>query len=354
MDERQEILILIDEACRAGCRRKQACQILGLSVRTTQRWQNAEAGDRRKHSRAQPGNALSADERIHIQELLISKPYRDLSPNQIVPSLADQGIYLASESTFYRLLREQRMTKHRQTSQAPTHRRPLCYTACAPNQVWTWDISYLPSSVKGWFFYLYLIVDVYSRKIVAWQIHHQESAEQAADLVKQACFVERISQDQIVLHSDNGSPMKGATMLATLQMLGVIPSFSRPSVSNDNPFSESLFRTLKYRPEYPHKPFNTIHCAREWMSEFVQWYNEQHLHSAIRFVTPSNRHNGADNEILKQREIVYKLAKRQNPERWSGNIRNWSPINEVVLNKSGQKTTQPLKKAASLLRRQLA
>ena len=141
-----------------------------------------------------------------------------------------------------------------------------------------------------------------------------------------------IDEEQLVLHSDNGGPMKGATMLATLQKLGVMPSFSRPHVSDDNPYSEALFRTLKYRPEYPGKPFETPEAALAWVSVFVLWYNTEHLHSGIRFVTPDDRHFGRSETILANRRKVYEKAKRKNPERWSGETRNWAPVETVVLN----------------------
>jgi hypothetical protein len=167
----------------------------------------------------------------------------------------------------------------------------------------------------------------------------------AAELVTEACFVEQIPRDQITLHSDNSSPMKGATMLATLQKLGVIPSLSRPSVNNDNAFSESLFCTLKYRPEYPEHRFTDICQARQWVAGFVEWYNGEHLHSAIRFVTSNDRHEGKDSEILQQRHVVYQAAKQRNPERWSGQTRNWNPVQEVVLNKTSH-NDRAIKKTA--------
>ena len=153
----------------------------------------------------------------------------------------------------------------------------------------------------------------------------------------------------LVLHADNGSPMKGATMAATMQKLGVIPSFSRPSVSNDNPYSESLFRTMKYRPEYPSKPFESIGQAQAWVDAFVTWYNAEHLHSAIRFVTPDDRHYGREEAILANRQNVYEQARSSNPERWSGQIRNWRPVRLVWLNPEkadGTSQTPSLKQAA--------
>ncbi len=176
------------------------------------------------------------------------------------------------------------------------------------------------------------MLDIFSRKIVAWEVHESESAEHASVLIRKACLAEGIHQAGFVLHADNGGPMKGATMLAALQKLGVVPSFSRPSVSDDNPYSESLFRTLKYTPAYPSKPFESIEAARQWVHSFVQWYNEEHRHSAICYVTPNQRHRGEDRDLLKQREAVYETARQQNPERWSGKTRNWNPVEEVWLN----------------------
>lgn len=204
--------------------------------------------------------------------------------------------------------------------------------ATAPNQVYSWDITYLPRTVRGQFFYLYLFMDVFSRKIVGWQVHDEENNTLASEVFKDVCQRESIAPDQVVLHSDNGRPMKGATMLATLQALGVCPSFSRPAVSNDNPYSESLFRTLKYRPEYPTKPFDSLLDARQWVAQFANWYNHEHRHSGIRFVTPAQRHADLDAALLLQRKNVYEAARARTPQRWSGSTRNWERVAEVHLN----------------------
>ena len=250
-----------------------------------------------------------------------------------MPLLADEGRYIAAEASFYRVLNAEGLLGHRHASK-PAHSRakPKALVAVAPNQLYSWDITYLPSALRGLFYYLYLMLDIYSRKIVGWQVYDIESNDYAADLLVDVCHREGIEQDQVVLHSDNGSPMKGATMLATLQQLGVVPSFSRPAVSNDNPYSEALFKTLKYRPEYPNRPFETIAAAREWVAGFVTWYNDEHLHSAIKFVTPAQRHAGDDIAILAKRDQVYRAARAKQPQRWSGNTRNWEPIKEVLLN----------------------
>ena len=207
-----------------------------------------------------------------------------------------------------------------------------------PNQVYSWDITYLAASIRGVFYRLYMVEDIYSRKIVGWEVHEDETAEHASVLIRKTCLAEGVCAAGLVLHSDNGGPMKGATMLATLQRLGVVPSFSRPTVSDDNPYSESLFRTLKYTPAYPTKPFYSLAAAREWVHRFVQWYNEEHRHSSIQYVTPGQRHRGEDVAILAARKRLYEEAKQERPERSSGETRNWTPINEVWLNSPKEKT----------------
>ena len=347
-EQKQTVLDLISQACKSGARRSKAAQLLGLTIRTIQRWVSNGLLDRRKGSRATPGNKLSDCEKTRIVNILESSEFADSNPNQIVPRLADQGIYVGSESTIYRILRELKMNKHRQSSQPAKRHSPEPLLANDSNQLWSWDITYLPSTVRGRFFYLYMVMDLYSRKAVACQVYEYESGDLAADLITDACIREKIPKEQVTLHSDNGSPMKSATMLAKLQELGVIPSFSRPSISNDNPYSESLFRTLKYRPEYPDKPFKNICAARDWANRFIHWYNKEHLHSSIHFVTPEDRHNGRDIKILANRHHVYQEAKSKNPERWSGKTRNWNPTTEVVLKKFKRvkQTSENIKKAA--------
>jgi len=329
--DRRQALELIAEAMAHGARKVKACEVLGLSARTVQRWQRAGAVDRRKGSRAVPANRLSEAERERVVAVLNAPAHRDQSPNQLVPMLADMGEYIASESTMYRILREDKMLAHRQASVPVCRHVPTPRQATGPNQVWSWDITYLASPVRGMFFYLYLIMDIYSRKIVAWQVHECECAEDAGALATEACYVEGVLPGDLVLHSDNGAPMKGASMLATLQKLGVVPSFSRPSVSDDNPFSESLFRTLKYRPHYPEQAFSDLSAARAWVECFAHWYNHEHRHSALRFVTPVERHSGQDHNILVRRHKIYEQARDRHPQRWAGKTRNWTPANSVSL-----------------------
>ena len=337
--ERAEIINLIAHARESGARQSQACEIIGLSAKTFQRWvQPDNLQDGRLEARHEPKNKLTELERQRIIKVANDADYADLPPNKIVPKLADRGQYIASESTFYRVLKAKNQLRHRQKAKPMRQvKKPRALTATTANQLYSWDITYLPTLVKGIFLYLYLVMDIYSRKIVGWQVYELESSALAADLMTDICQREGIERHQVTLHSDNGSPMKGATMLATLQELGVIPSFSRPCVSNDNPYSESLFRTLKYRPEYPEQAFEDLHAARAWVQGFVNWYNHEHLHSAIKFVTPVQRHTGEDKKILAKRRQVYQDAKLKHPDRWSGEIRNWEQINEVHLNPESEK-----------------
>lgn len=331
------IRALVAEAVRAGARLGRACEVVGVSARTLQRWALPGAEeDGREGPRRPPANKLEASERRKVVATVNAPEYRDLSPKQIVPHLADRGVYLASESTFYRVLHAEKLVAHRQRSRPPSP-RPKEHVATGPNQVWSWDITYLPASVRGTFYYLYLIEDVWSRKIVGWAVETEESMECAARLVAAAAQAEGVSPDQLVLHSDNGGPMKGSTMLATLQRLGIVPSFSRPRVSDDNPFSESLFRTLKYRPHYPSRPFASVQDARSWVTAFVHWYNTQHLHSALRFVAPGDRHAGREEDILKARRAVYERARARRPARWAKAVRNWTPIGAVALNSAPER-----------------
>ena len=344
------IINLVDKAVESGARQKKAAAIMGISARTIIRWRQQSGGqDQRKGPLTAPANKLSEKERQQVLDISNSTAFRDLSPKQIVPKLADQGVYLASESTFYRVLKGHKMLTHRQASKPAVCRRPKQHVATGPCQVWSWDITYLKTSVKGLFFYLYMIVDVWSRKSIAAQVFAEESMDHSAMLLAHACMIHGVQPEELVLHSDNGAPMKGATMLATLHKLGVIASFSRPSVSNDNPYSESLFRTMKYRPDYPSKPFESIDQAQSWVDGFTFWYNTRHLHSSIRFVTPDDRHYGREKHILSNRRKVYEKARSRNPNRWLKQIRNWNPVYRVWLNpeiKDEVSQIQQLKKAA--------
>lgn len=334
---RCQAVSLIDEAVMAGARKTQACELLNISVRTYQRWVKeggVKADGRPEAERALPSHALTEEETQLILSVLNSPEYASLPPSQIVPALADLDTYHCSESSMYRILKAHKQQNHRGRSKKPESKLLSTHVATAPNQVWCWDITWLPGPAKGLHYYLYLMLDLFSRKIVGWEIHMEESAENAASLLRKACMKEGIhsSDLELVLHSDNGSPMKGSSMLETMRQLGVVSSFSRPRVSNDNAYAEAIFRTCKYRPGYPYKGFKDINEAREWMQGFVAWYNLEHLHSGIKFVTPQSRHEGKDEAILANRKKVYEDAKQRHPKRWSGDTRNWDRISEVWLN----------------------
>lgn len=328
------ILEALAEAQRAGARLAPACRVVGLSIRTVERWRTgATSQDGRCGPHRRPGNALTVAEEGQVLAVTTSPRYAGLSPKQVVPQLADEGLYLASESTIYRLQRKRGFRSvARAIERVHVTRSTAVHRASGPNQVWSWDITWLPTVVRGQYFYLYLVMDVWSRRIVGWTIAASESAATAAELVTRICQEGRIDPTGLVLHSDNGGPMRGSTMLSTLQWLGIVPSFSRPHVSDDNPYSEALFRTLKYAPAYPRQPFANVEAAQRWVTRFVAWYNGEHRHSAIRFVTPDERHYGREHAVLTQRRDLYERARRANPERWSRGTRNWSPVGDVVLN----------------------
>ena len=282
-----------------------------------------------------PSHALSEAERAHLLVVANEPRFASVPPARIVPMLADEGIYLASESTFSRVLKTHGQTAHRGRAKAPRAvRPPTTHIATEPRQVWCWDMTYLPAQVMGRWYHLYLILDLYSRKIVGWEVHDSDHADHAAHLVRRTALAEGIASlaAKPVLHGDNGSTLKATTVLAMLNWLGVKPSYSRPRVSDDNAYAESLFRTAKYRPEFPAKGFVDLDQARAWAAGFVHWYNVDHRHSGIRYVSPAQRHAGDDHAILAARHDLYRNARETNPARWSGNTRNWSPIGAVTLN----------------------
>jgi len=335
LSDRKNYCKLIDIARHSGAKQKDACKIIGITARTYQRWlQNGNiSADKRLNNKIAKSNKLPETIKKEIIETINKKEYRSLTPHQIVPMLLDIGKYLASESTFYRIMRKHNLLKHRRKSTPVVRKKPQELIAHQPNQIYTWDITYLNSCIKGRYYYLYLFMDLYSRKIVGWQVHDCESSSYAAELVQDIVNRENITKDSLVIHSDNGSPMKGSTLRAKLTDLCIAPSFSRPRVSNDNPYSESLFKTLKYHYSFPEEPFESLQAARTWVAGFVDWYNQDHRHSSIKFVTPNQRHAGEDIAILNKRKLALEKAKQKHPERWNGRqTRNLEHINVVYLN----------------------
>ena len=347
---RRKVIELIGEANVAGAGLVSACSEIGICLRTLKRWRKAFLGDgdgmdRRKGSPRLVAHRLSEEERQRILLTCNQPEYASLPPGQIVPALADQGLFIGSESSFYRVLHQAGQCHRRGRARLPQQPRSVPrLSADRPNALWSWDITYLPTTVRGVWLYLYLVIDVWSRKVVAWDVAEVESAEIAADLVQRACLKERYRrpsgfgshqchQPPLILHADNGNAMRAATLESRLEELGVLRSFSRPRVSNDNPYSESLFRTVKYRPDYPNRPFACKAEACEWVAAFVDWYNHRHRHSGIKFVTPHQRHSGAAKAICQQRAEVYEKARQANPTRWSRSTRCWRQPVKVWINK---------------------
>ena len=327
---------LIDEAVSNGARKIAACRLFNISIRTIQRWSGANNIDKRKGAKKTVIGKLTEKEKSKIIKICCSPRFMNETPNKIVPILAEKGIYIASESSFYRVLREANLLKHRHNSRHKRKSEKVEITSTGPNQTWSWDITYLKTDVKGKFYYLYLFIDVWSRMITGWEIHETECGKTAAEMMYAICAEHNIPQNTLILHSDNGSPMKSANMLAALQNLGVAPSNSRPRVSDDNAYSESLFKTLKYTAGYP-KYFKELSQANDWVGKFVEWYNNEHRHSMIGYVTPKQRHTGKDKEILEIRKRTYQEAKKRNPNRWKNRIRDWDKKEIVSLKKGNYK-----------------
>lgn len=339
IEDRRSLAHDIDTAHNAGARLRLACGIAGIDERTLQRWKAHKGlveGDGRPQAvRPTPSHALSQAEREKLLSVANEPRFCAVPPARIVPMLADEGVYLASESSFTRVLRAQGQTAHRGRARAPKAvRPPTTHIASAARQVWCWDMTYLPATVMGRWFHLYLILDLYSRKIVGWEVHDSDHSDHAVHLVRRTALAEGIAAlaAKPVLHGDNGSTLKATTVLAMLNWLGVKPSYSRPRVSDDNAYAESLFRTAKYRPEFPAKGFADLEMARAWAAGFVHWYNVEHRHSGIRYVSPAQRHTGQDHDILAARHVLYTKSRELNPSRWSGKTRDWSPIGAVTLN----------------------
>ena len=338
--DRRQAVELIKEAVDSGAALYKACAELGISKRTYNRWKNTDSDyiDKRTIcARPEPANKLTKEERQEILDICNTEEFASKTPSEIVPMLADRGSYIASESTFYKVLKEAKQLTHRGREQRK-HKRPIStHKATRANQVWMWDITYLNGPIKGIHYYLYMFSDLYSRKIVGWEVWESEDAKHASELVKriyrdEKIYIRNMQKEPLVLHSDNGSPMKGTTRLETLYALGITPSKSRPRVSNDNPYAESLFKTLKYVPNFQPQGFATLTEARLWVKRFVEWYNNEHRHSGINYVTPSQRHMGLDQEVLRKRKEVYEKAKERHPERWAKGTRAWSFSEEEWLN----------------------
>ena len=291
------------------------CRALGLPRATLYRCWRQKEPDTAKRPRPKPDRALSEAERQNILDVLHSKRFCDEPPAEVYASLLDEGRYLCSVRTMYRILKAaDELKERRQQSVHPIYTKPELL-ATAPNQVWSWDITKLKGPVKWSYFHLYVILDIFSRYVVGWMVATRESATLAQRLIEETCLKQKITAEQLTLHADRGSSMKSKLVAMLLADLGVTKTHSRPYVSNDNPFSESQFKTMKYRPEFPAR-FGSIEDARAFCLDFFYWYNNQHHHSGIGFVTPEEMHYGRAEELRKARQFVLNQAHQQHPERF--------------------------------------
>lgn len=286
------------------------CKTLGISRSGYYRSGKPKSADRRK-----PPRKLTAAERADVLKVLNSKRYQDEAVPTVHAKLLDQDRYLCSQRTMYRILKaEKQVRQRRHEREHPVYQKPELL-ATGPNQVWSWDITKVKGP-KPWIFYdLYVVIDLFSRYVVAWCLTEYESGEQARALIGAACAREGIRKKQLIVHSDRGRAMRSKCLADLLGELGVGRSFNRPHVSNDNPYSESHFKTLKYRPDYPDR-FGSSEDARHHMRAFFQWYNTEHRHSGIAMMTPADVHAGRADEVRSKRQAVLDAAYQKHPERF--------------------------------------
>lgn len=328
---RSELLSAVEEAMESGVSKKDASEVIGLNPKTLSRWMKDPNGiDRRSNNKFHTSNKLTREEEAEILDLISSPAYRDKAPYEVVALLAEEGRYICSERTIYRLLERLGLNTHRSKTKAPEREKPSECVATNPNQVYTWDISYLHTKIPGVFYYLYVFIDIWDRTVVGWSIHEKESGVYAAQLLRKTCFRNGVSPKSLIIHQDNGAPMISTDFLLELEKWGKA-SYSRPGVSDDNPFSESFFKTVKYNKTYPRK-FNDTQDAISWFEGFLDYYHNEHLHSGIGLVTPMDRRTGKYLEKLQRRRETYKAAKETNPNRWSKDVRKWESPSSVYLN----------------------
>ena len=288
------------------------CAALGLPRATFYRWLRPVYGPamRRKQPRA-----LLDEERARVLAVLHEPRFADMAPSEVYATLLDEGVFLCSERTMYRVLAENKEVRERRNQlRHPDHPVPELH-ATRPNDLWSWDITKLLGPSKWTYFYLYVVMDVYSRSVVGWMVAHRESATLAHKLIEASCERERIQPGQLTLHADRGSSMTSKPVAFLLADLGVTKTHSRPHVSNDNPFSEAGFKTLKYRPDFPQR-FGSIEDARGFCGDFFRWYNDEHHHSGLELLTPADVHFGRASERLAARDRILASAFSAHPERF--------------------------------------
>ncbi len=291
----------------------QACAVVGVSRAT--HYRRARPRLVRPRAPVTSPRALGAEERQLVLDTLHSERFRDAAPAQVYATLLDEGTYLCSERTMYRLLAEaQEVRERREQARHPAYTRPELL-AKRPNEVWSWDITKLLGPAKWTYFYLYVVLDIYSRYVVGWMVAHRESAELAQRFIAETAAKQEIEMGQLTLHADRGSSMTSKPVAMLLADLGITKSHSRPYVSNDNPYSESHFKTMKYRPEFPER-FGSIEEARAFCQPFFRWYNTAHRHSGIGLCTPEMVHTGQATAVYEARGEVLAAAYAEHPERF--------------------------------------
>jgi len=302
-----------------------ACRALGVPRSTLY---HARKPPTELAPRPTPPRAMSAEEKAEVRDVLNSERFWDCAPREVYAVLLDEGVYYCYWRTMYRILAEySEVCERRNQRRHPSSTRPEL-RATGPNQLWSWDITYL-KGMKGVVYYLYMIIDVYSRYIVGWLISNREAAELAEQLIAATCAKEGIESERLTLHADRGSAMRSKTVAQLLVALGVSKSHSRPRTPTDNPYSEAQFKTMKYRPDYP-KEFSTMKQARSWVREFVQWYNQEHHHTGLALMTPAVVHHGQVEQVVQQRQQVLDAAYAAHPERFVRGKPTQPKLPEVV------------------------
>jgi putative transposase len=292
-----------------------ACRVLGVARSRVYRARRQTPDAPSPAPRPTPARALTADEQALVRDVLNSERFQDCAPRQVYATLLDEGTYLCSWRTMYRILAAHAEVRERRDQlRHPSYSKPELL-ATGPNQLWSWDITKLKGPATWTSYYLYVILDVYSRCIVGWMVMERECASLAEELIADTCAKQGIVPEQLTLHADRGSAMTSKTVAQLLADLGVTKTHSRPHVSNDNPYSEAQFKTLKYRPGFP-KQFGSLVDARSWMREFVEWYNHEHCHSGIGLLTPATVHQGKAPEVLAARQQVLEVAYTAHPDRF--------------------------------------
>lgn len=292
-----------------------ACEAIGVPRASLYRRRNPASATASEKQRKVSPRALSEPERQEVLDTLHSERFRDQAPLEVYATLLDEGRYLCSPRTMYRILDDNEEIKERRDQlRHPAYTKPELL-ATAPNQVWSWDITKLLGPEKWTYFYLYVILDIFSRYVVGWMLANRESAVLAKELIGQTCLKQMIQPEQLTIHADRGSSMKSKPVAFLMADLGVTKTHSRPHTSDDNPFSESQFKTLKYRPDFPDR-FGSIEDARAFCRAFFPWYNNEHRHTGIRLLTPAVVHYGKAEAMIAARQVVLDKAYELNPERF--------------------------------------